>query len=126
MKRRNFITGILSSIGLSVIPAQAKLSQQKILLLQDYIAGYQYYQGETVQEQIKINDPIQLQAEPHNFYDNKAVALYWNNTKLGYIPRQSNGVIAQMLSRGEKLQAKVQQIQHQANPWERIKITIQL
>lgn len=52
------------------------------------------------QAKIKKNDVLSLIQEPQNHYDPKAVAVYWNDTKIGYLYRNrlqdmANDYIAQ-------------------------------
>ncbi|MCO6440889.1 MAG: HIRAN domain-containing protein [Nitrococcus mobilis] len=44
--------------------------------------------------------------EPANPHDPKAVRIDWHNQKLGYVPRDENTAISQMLDRGERLGAR--------------------
>ncbi len=123
MKRRNFISrmlGIAAIIPLqsqATIPLKSTPSVDPLLLLTNHIAGYQYYQGQYIEPKIQINDPVNLRPQPNNKYDNLAIEVYWNNQKLGYIPRQ-------MLDRGENLQAHVSQINPSQSPWQRLQINI--
>jgi hypothetical protein len=55
-----------------------------------------------------------------------AVAVYFKTKKLGYVPRAENRVVAQMLDRGEYLEANISELWASENPWERILINITL
>ena len=123
MSRRNFIKSVL---GLSFLPfitnAQTlkPLSQNnKILLQTSPLAGFQYHQGEIIWPQLKIGDALTLQREPQNQRDSHAIAVYWNQSKLGYVPRRENRTLAQMLDREQNLQAQIQQLQYSGSPWQR-------
>lgn len=52
------------------------------------IAGVQFHQYKEVLELDALNngDALDLILEPENQYDDKAVAIYWQGYKLGYIP----------------------------------------
>ncbi len=73
----------------ATIPLKSSPSVDPLLLLTNHIAGYQYYQGQYIEPKIQINDPVNLRPQPNNQYDNLAIEAYWNNQKLGYIPRKT-------------------------------------
>jgi len=126
--RRSFIKSVL---GLGLLPFATKaksLTDAKqtptILLQHSPIAGFQYYEGENIWPQMKVADALILQREPQNRYDTHAIAVYWQQSKFGYIPRRENRTLAQMLDRGQTLNAQIQQLKNEAAPWGRVKIAI--
>ena len=62
-----------------------------------YIAGFKYYDGLDVIDELKTGTPITLKAEPDNPHDTAAVEIYYKDTKLGYIPRNVNSKISTLL-----------------------------
>lgn len=63
------------------------------------IAGLSYYEALFVIEQIKVGDKLILKSED-NIYDEHAVEIYYNDKKLGYIPKNSNYSISTILRNG--------------------------
>lgn len=60
-------------------------------------------------------------------YDGKAIELFWKKKhKLGYIPRVDNSMLAQLLNRGETIEAEVSCLRESSNPWKRIAICVWL
>ena len=100
MNRRSFIQTIIVFITGSSIPAAASPNPEpkKLLLLNTQLSGFQYYQ----------DDSLKLKREPINRFVSNAVELFWNQHKLGYIPQKANITLAQMMDRGETLQAKIE------------------
>ncbi len=125
MQRRNFLAGLMGVAGFS-LPVLAKRQKpvDEILLLECYVAGYQFYQGESVQQQFMLGDSLSLRAEPNNPHDELAVEIYWNAVKLGYVPRQFNGVIAQLFQRRQNLIARVAEWDEAKPSWRRMKINV--
>ena len=126
--RRRFIKSVLS-LGLLPLATKAKsITDPKqtpsILLQHSPIAGFQYYEGENIWPQMKVADALTLQRESQNRYDTHAIVVYWQQSKLGYIPRQENRTLAQMMDRGQTLNAQIQQLQNKAAPWGRIEVKI--
>ena len=67
---------------------------------------------------------ITLQREPTNTFDVRAVAVYWEQQKLGFIPRLDNAAISQLLNRGEILIASIYSLAESDNPWERVEVEV--
>jgi len=61
------------------------------------IAGFIYYNGLNVIKKLELGTPVTLKAEPDNPYDPEAVAVYFEETKLGYIPKARNSYISTLL-----------------------------
>lgn len=108
--------------------AQGKMylpDQTRTKLLQiSPIAGFQYYQGDNVWSHLMQGQQITLQREPENTYDARAVAVYWRQEKLGFIPRLDNAAISQLLDRGEILIASIHSLAESDNPWKRVEVEV--
>lgn len=60
--------------------------------------------------------PATLVPEPDNEFDFRAIAVYWNGHKLGYIPQRHNKVLYNLLKDGAQLQALIRlQCQYDEN-----------
>ena len=62
---------------------------KKVHLANYYIAGFGYWDGCEAFEQLKIGSCLQLVREEENRFDPYAVAIYYREFKLGFIPRGS-------------------------------------
>ena len=71
-----------------------------------------------------VGTPLKLVREPDNSHDGNAVAVYFHDDKLGYVPRGENGVVAQMIDRGEKLEATISRLTVDDDPWERVRFSV--
>jgi len=125
MNRRIFLKSVL---GLPLLAfgakAQDKPTPQSTLLLKTPVAGFQYYEGERLWPSLNIGDPLTLVREPANPNDDKAVAIYRQADKLGYIPRSDNAVIANLMDQGRTLAATLSKKTRNANPWERLGVEV--
>ena len=65
-----------------------------------YVAGFTYYDGIDVISELRIGTTLKLVAEPENKFDPYAVAVYYEETKLGFIPSKENKIISQFLQLG--------------------------
>ncbi len=66
-------------------------------LFKTHIAGFSYWNGPKVFEKLKIGSKLTMKREKDNFYDSYAVALYFENEKIGFLPREDNRIIAGFL-----------------------------
>ena len=91
-----------------------------------FVAGFGYYEGSFVFDELKVGTPIELVLDANNIYDDNAVELRYNNTKIGFIPKESNKEIATLLKAGysDIFKAVIQQISPNKHPEQQIKIGV--
>mgnify|MGYP000159171693 CR=1 FL=1 len=64
------------------------------------IAGFTYYDGPECFKKLKIGKQLKLDLEPENKYDARAIAIYYKDLKLGFVPRSENRIIYKLLKVG--------------------------
>ena len=119
LRRALFVTAVLASALLN-----AQNSEIRMLVQSSPLAGFQYYQGEQLWEEIKVGDPLTLAREPENAHDSYAVRVEWRGHKLGYVPRRDNQAVAQHMDRGGNVEARVSKLRQHRNPWQRIEFEV--
>ena len=72
----------------------------KVHLDNFHIAGFGYWDGCEAFEHLKIGTRLDLVREADNPFDPYAVAIYYGEFKLGFIPRGSNHDISKYLDVG--------------------------
>ena len=110
---------LTASTALSTIP-----KQKKLLIQSSPVAGFEYHQGKEIWKKLQINHKLRLVREKSNDYDERAVAVFWQQEKLGYVPRIENTAIAQMLDRNVSVTAKITCLQEDPNPWKRVLFSV--
>ena len=88
------------------------------------MAGFQFHGGDAIWESMAVGAPLKLIREPKNSHDPEAVAVFFQDVKLGYVPRGDNSAVAQMLDRGEKLEATISRLRVDDDPWQRVRLSI--
>ena len=96
------------------------------LLQESPVAGFQHHRGVAIWPFLQEGEKLNLVRESINQYDPNAVAVYFRNDKLGYLPRRENATIAQMLDRGERLDARIVRLLDEENPWRRVRCQVSL
>ena len=126
MKRRTFFRRLFGSLGATVASPHIGAEDRSVLIQESPIAGFQFHRGDAIWASLDVGEELALVRESTNTHDPDAVALYFHDEKLGYVPRGDNRAIAQMLDRGESLEARISKLLVEEDPWERIRITISL
>jgi len=128
MKRIDFIRSLAVSLtGMTLFPGMiSSVGEQKkpVLLEHFYITGYYYYDGEKVEHQLKVNNKLRIKREKDNPHDSKAISLWYNGHKLGFVPRYKNSTLAKLLDQKIEMKAVINQIYPDASPWKRIFVDI--
>ncbi len=133
MKRKDFfkkafgIGGgvILGFTGLGSLSTEKEEDKSKdFKLMSTNIAGLRYYEGNENLKNICEGDAVQLVREPINIHDAKAIAIYWQNRKLGYIPRHHNMAVCSIMDAGITTKAQIAHINPEQSDWHKIYIRI--
>ncbi|SHO81072.1 hypothetical protein MNB_SV-15-229 [hydrothermal vent metagenome] len=125
MIRRNFLK-IIGLFGLNSISSKSianeKLETNLIELTECYVVGLQYYDGKNYYA--SKDKFLTLKREPNNIYDKKAIEVFDNNLKIGYVPKRENRVIAKIMDQKVDVVAKVIKFNKDEAYYNRIKVKI--
>ena len=108
---------LAAALGATPLAVRAAAS---IIVQQSPLAGFQFYDGKTLWEEMKPGDTLTLVRERDNAYDANAVRVEWNGNRLGYIPRRENTGVARQMDRGAPVKARIVKLTQARNPWQRI------
>jgi hypothetical protein len=127
MNRLAFIKNLLGlGAGAVMLPTYDWINQyDKFYLLQSFVRGFKYYAGPALLPQMNEGDMLQLVREPQNEYDEFAIALHYNQQKIGFVPAESNDVLSKLLDIGViELTAEITHLNKEASAWENVVIAI--
>lgn len=123
--RRQFLAWLGGAgLTLATFRGSARTRSRHVLIQRSSLAGFQYHHGKALWEQLQQGDALALHREPDNPYDRRAARVDWRDWKLGYVPRVENTAVAQMLNRGERLDAYVTSLSDGPRAWDRIELAI--
>ena len=93
-----------------------------------HIAGFSFWDGCIVFNELKIGTSLALDREDDNKFDPYAVAIYYGDSKLGYIPRSENHEISKFLEQGhtDLFEVRINRICPDAHPENQIGIIVYL
>ena len=66
------------------------------------VAGFGHWDGVLIFDKLEPGTHLKLEAEPDNPYDARAIALYYKDTKIGFIPRDMNLELSPLLFFGHE------------------------
>jgi hypothetical protein len=96
----------------------------KVLVQSSPLAGFQFYAGRELWDEMRAGDALALVREPDNKHDANAVRVEWRGRKLGYLPRKENRAVAAEMDRGGKVEARIGQLHRHRDPWQRILVAV--
>ena len=121
MNRIEFLKKLSGAAGFMLLPIKKLTAKKKTWLLQFHVRGFQYYNGPDIVYQMSPGESLTLVREPKNPYDNKAIALYHRNRKIGFVPREKNEVLSKLLdSHAATINAEIIQINPAAGPFDAV------
>ncbi|MCE1161163.1 MAG: HIRAN domain-containing protein [Burkholderiales bacterium] len=92
-----------------------------------YIAGFAYYQGAYAYPELHIGTRLKLVREASNIHDENAIALYYQEQKLGFVPRAENSEIAKVIDAGYDIfEGVVQQLTPSAAPASQVRVALHI
>ncbi len=90
------------------------------------LAGFQYHRAEGVWPFLHPGADLRLHRERWNRHDPQAVAVYYRQEKLGYLPRPDNAAVARWLDQDRRLRAVIASLSEGDQPWARVSLRLEL
>ncbi|MBS0370107.1 MAG: HIRAN domain-containing protein [Proteobacteria bacterium] len=112
-------------LGCGMLPP-ATAQQVRILVQSSPLAGFQYYGGKILWDEMHEGDTLTLIREPDNPHDRFAVRVEWRGQKLGYLPRAENQAVAEEMDRGSAIGGRIGKLAKDPNPWKRLRVDVQV
>jgi hypothetical protein len=124
MKRSDFLKSLGLLSGGLLLPDNPYLQTQSVKIYDNYIRALTHYDIDKVRLHIQEGDTLSLVRDQDNLYDSFAVAIHYQEWKLGYIAAYENIVMANMLDAGVSLKAYISQVDFKKPLHESIAIAI--
>lgn len=113
------LLALLSNAGNGITPFK-----QEIFLLEIVVAGTSFCSEiESVEDKIVPEKVLTMKREPNNQYDQFAIAIYCDNTRVGFVPAGMNLVCSRLMDAGKLFFCRVVS-KSWKNNWLRIKANI--
>ena len=97
-------------------------------LMDFHVAGFAYYDGLDVIEELTLGKNVDLISESDNPYDPEAVAIFYNDRKIGHVPKDKNELLSQLLYFGHAdiLEAKILYINKETHPEKQFRVVVKI
>lgn len=79
-----------------------QIMEKSIYYMDCHVAGFKYWDGIEVFNMLRIGEELRLVREKDNAYDAEAIAVYWKDAKLGFIPSTMNTDLSKFLDMGHE------------------------
>lgn len=114
---------LLELIGTGAANALAPFSRE-IFLLDVVVAGTTYCkQIQQISPQLTAGTVLKMIRQPQNEHDELAIGIYFENTRVGWVPMEHNMVISRLMDAGKAFFCRVETCK-QINEWTKIKARI--
>lgn len=106
--------------------ARENKTTKRVHLDNFHIAGFGYWDGCEAFEHLKIGGKLDLVRETDNPFDPYAVAIYYEDYKLGFIPRGSNHDISKYLDMGleDIYEVRITRITPDVHPEQQVEVIL--
>ena len=118
LTRRKFIQKLGVLFTLLPLFSMATTKREGFQLCTLKVAGLQY--GDAAECHFTVAQALQLKRESDNVYDKYAVAIYVEEKRVGYIPKENARILAALLDNGVKLDAEVRYFDKKKPIWDRL------
>ncbi|MBL8460788.1 MAG: HIRAN domain-containing protein [Zoogloea sp.] len=114
---------LILAVALLISPP-APAQTVRVLVQSSPLAGFQYYGGKILWDEMREGDRLALIREPDNSHDPHAIRVEWRGEKLGYLPRAENRDVAQAMDRGTPVSGRIGRLVAHPNPWKRLRVDV--
>lgn len=126
MNRSYFLKILLALPFGGVLARNLKAGEPSYLLNRFYVAGFQYYEGPALVDEMVQGEYLELEADPQNAYDPFSVKILWDTNMLGHVPRTDNKHISRLLRQDVALFCQVTEVNPGQEPWNMLQVEIWL
>lgn len=104
------------------------IRKKKTEFLNCHLAGFGHTEGYTVLDQLKPGDKLTMLREDENKYDHEAIALFYGDLHIGYIPQQYNSLLAMFMDFGytDIFECVITAVDKTQHPNEQVRIRVNL
>jgi hypothetical protein len=96
-----------------------------ILVLECLAAGTSFRKLDAIQPELKQTLKLEMKREGENKYDHFAIALWYQQTKIGFIPKEKNQVLARLMDAGKQFYATIASKEIEGN-WLKLEIQVMM
>lgn len=96
---------------------------KEIVVLECLVAGTSFRKLDKVEPELNQKVKLETKREADNEFDEFAVSLWFGKTKVGFIPKEKNEVIARLMDAGKQFYATIQAKEYEGN-WLKLEVQV--
>jgi hypothetical protein len=89
-----------------------------------FVAGFPYHARPKLFDRLNVGDLLRLVREHDNPHDTRAVAIYFGEDRIGYVPRNQNHDIAAQLDQGNRLRCRITAINADEEAYDALELEV--
>ena len=97
--------------------------KKEIMVLECMVAGTSFRKLDKVEAELLSTVQLEMKREGKNEFDQFAIALFFKEIKIGYIPKDKNQVIARLMDAGKAFYSTIQAKEWEGN-WLRLDVKV--
>lgn len=113
--------GLLAALGAGGL--QIDVFAKEVVALECLVAGTSFRKLREVEPALHAQVKLEMKREGQNEFDEWAISLWFEENKVGYIPRDKNEVIARLMDAGKSFFATLEAKEWEGN-WLKLKIKV--
>jgi hypothetical protein len=114
---------LLALIGSGGVDALAPFSRE-IYLLDIVVAGTTFCtEMDKLEPELLPETVLKMIRQPQNKYDELAIGIYFNGTRVGWVPMEHNEVISRLMDAGKAFFCRIESTKRKGN-WVKIDVKI--
>jgi hypothetical protein len=114
-------TGLLNALSKGNL--NLDVFARELVALECYVAGTSFRKIDAIEPQLDKKVRLDMKREPKNEHNDFAIGLWFNDTKVGYLPRDKNETVARLMDGGKQFYATIQTREYEGN-WLRLEIQV--
>jgi hypothetical protein len=126
MKRSGFLKTLTALVAIPFAAVENILPERKrTALIEVPVRGFQYYDGPGLLGEMGALDRLLLVREPENRYDHNAIAFYYRDHKIGFVPREKNEVLARLMdAEVVRLFGEIEEVDITGTGWVNVRVKV--
>jgi hypothetical protein len=120
--RRGFLTAFRSAAKSA--PKTTDTPSRRYILKDSYVGGFQNHEGPKLLAEMKVGDPLELVPEPTYIYDPYAVRVTYRGSHIGYIPREQNRTVSDLVKQGTPLECSITSVSTTGELWQAVRMQV--
>jgi hypothetical protein len=115
---------LLEMMG-SKLPNSLQPFSREIFLLDIVVAGTTHSKDiHKVYPELEKGQVLRMQRDPKNKHDKQAIAIYYNKTHIGWVPRELNLIISRLMDAGKAFFCRIEDVELVDDYWIKISAKI--